>query len=181
MSQHGPLSCPVLPLRDWKPVLGGLKPLQKAFQGGQVYDYYTTRYRQESESLCPTCDVLKILCPGEKPITEICTNNSRPFSQPWNVGLLKFNTRELESKRRMSFNNTVPFAMSFSPYLQPRLQSLAGTSCSCRLLLPFPKASCCEALILQSLGALQDCKKMARDWLWENQEFLVGSSELGCI
>lgn len=180
MSQHGPLFCPILPLRDWRPVLGGLKPLQKAFQGGQVYDYYMTRYRQESESLCRTCDVLKILCPGEKPITEICTNNSRPFSQPWNVGLLKFNTREVESKGECLLI-TQFLCNVVSPYLEPRLQSLATTSCSCRLLLLFPKASCCEALILQSLGALQDCKQMARDRLWENQEFLVGSSKSDCI
>lgn len=105
----------------------------------------------------------------------MCTNNSRPFSQPWNVGLLKFNTRKLASKGECLII-TEFLRNAISPYLQPRLQSLATTSCGCRPLLLFPKASCCEALILQSLGALQDCRQISRDWLWENQEFLVNWS-----
>lgn len=105
----------------------------------------------------------------------MCTNNSRPFSQPWNVGLLKFNTRKLASKGECLII-TEFLRNAISPYLQPRLQSLATTSCGCRPLLLFPKASCCEALILQSFGALQDCRQMSRDWLWENQEFLVNWS-----
>lgn len=148
---------------------------QKAFQGGQTYDYSMTRYRQKCNSLCLICDVLKILYPEEKPITEICTNNTRPFSQPWNVGLLKFNSRKLASKGECLL--IAQFLCNVvSPYLKPRLQSLATTSCSCRPLLLFPKASCCEALILQSLWALQDCKQMSRDWLWENQQVLVNWS-----
>lgn len=105
----------------------------------------------------------------------MCTNNSRHFSQPWNVGLLKFNTRKLASKGECLII-TEFLRNAISPYLQPRLQSLATTSCGCRPLLLFPKASCYEALILQSVGALQDCRQMSRDWLWENQEFLVNWS-----
>lgn len=126
-------------------------------------------------ALCLMYDVLKILYPGEKPTTEICTNNSRPFSQPWNGDLLKFNTRKCASKGECLL--ITQFLCSVvSPYLEPRLQSLATTSCSCRPLLAFPKASCCEALILQSLGALQDCKQTSRDQREENQEFSVNWS-----